>query len=223
MTDKVIFLDIDGPLLPAKQWFHPANAKLRQEYGDNWWKEINKHPDFKDRVVMDPVAVEVFNIWQEMGNAKIVLATNWRRWLEVDDIVYILERNGMRINLHDDFKTQWKMTSNRMHEIGMWMDDNPDTTGIIVDDDSDLRQYKNWFNNEETQAELDLDAWQRKLKLVDVSYSDGINMANITHANAWLGIDPEVLAHKIFGVVPLTDEEKADRKRALEMLMACAI
>jgi len=221
--DKVIFLDIDGPLLPAKQWFHPTNAELRREYGDSWWKEINKHPDFKDRVVMDPVAVEAFNLWQELGDAKIVLATNWRRWIDTDDIVYILERNGMRVNLHDDFKTPAKFTSNRMQEIGMWMDDNPDTTGIIVDDDADLMRYAKWFNDPDVSNDLDMDSWQRKLKLVEVDYSNGITMKNMTAGNQWLGIEHDQVAERVFGVKPLTDEEKAERDAALDMLMRCAI
>jgi hypothetical protein len=168
MTNKVIFVDIDGPLMPGKQWFDARNMNMRKNLGDVWWKKINELEEFDELITFDPVAVRFFNIWARMSDAEFVLATNWARWISQERILKIFDRNDFDVKrIHEDWRTPRRMTSNRMHEIGMWMDDNPGYTGIIVDDDSDLKRYAYYFNDAEYQAEELVkeghDYWQKKL------------------------------------------------------------
>lgn len=222
-TEKVIFLDIDGPLMPGKQWFVPQNSNIRKTLGNNWWKQMTDSDKLDELVTFDPAAVSFFNIWQRMSGAKIVMATNWRRWMSRERLEAIFDRNGLDADIHDDWETGYRFTSNRMNEIGMWMDDHKNATGIIVDDDPDLCRYSDWFNETDKQDKLDADAWQRKLKLVEVDYSNGLTLSNFNFACKSLDIDIEDVGEEIFGVKKLTAEEKKQRQIDLDMLIRCAI
>lgn len=228
MTNKVIFVDIDGPLMPGKQWFHVMNSNMRKNLGSEWWNKINELPEFDEMIKFDPIAVRFFNIWARMSGAQFVMSTNWARWIDEDRLRKILDRNDLDVKrIHEDWRTPRNFTSNRYHEIGMWMTDHPEYTGIIVDDDGDLKRYARDFNDAEYQEEELVkeghDYWQKKLKFVDVDYNDGITLKNFKFGCEGLGIEQEAVLEKYFGIKPLTEEEKAQREKDLELLIRCMV
>ena len=227
-TKKVIFVDIDGPLMPGRQWFDSRNSNMRKNLGDVWWKKINELEEFDELITFDPVAVRFFNIWARMSDAEFVLSTNWARWISEERILKIFDRNDLDVKrIHEDWRTPRRMTSNRFHEIGMWMEDNPGYTGIIVDDDGDLKRYAYYFNDSKYQDEELVkeghDYWQKKLKFVDVEYSNGMTLENFKFGCEGLGITQEAVMEKCFGIKPLTEEEKKQQEEDLELLVRCCI
>ena len=226
--NKVIFVDIDGPLMPGKQWFDSKNSNMRKQLGDVWWKKINELEEFDELITFDPIAVNFFNLWARMSDAEFVMATNWARWISEERLRAIFDRNGFDVKrIHEDWRTMRRFTSNRIHEIGDWMVDHPEYTGIIVDDDGDLKRYKKWFNDPEYQEEVltkdDHDYWQERAKLVAVDYTNGLTLDDFHFGCEGLGIKTEDVMHKVFGIVPLTEEEKKQREEDLELLVRCCI
>lgn len=226
-TNKVIFLDIDGPLMPGRQWFDSKNSNMRKNLGDVWWKKINELEEFDELITFDPVAVNFFNLWQRMSGADIVVASNWARWISKERLLKIFDRNGLDAKLHEDWRTPRKFTSNRIHDIGCWMTDNPEYTGIIVDDDHDLCRNEKWFNDPEYQKEEHTkeghDYWQNKLKLIPVEYTNGITLQNFKDGCTGLEITQEAVMQRVFGIEPLTEEQKAQAEADLELLVRCCI
>ena len=60
-TNKVIFLDIDGPLMPGRQWFDSRNSNMRKNLGDVWWKKINELEEFDELITFDPILLTSLN------------------------------------------------------------------------------------------------------------------------------------------------------------------
>lgn len=218
MTNRVIFLDIDGPLLPGRMWYHPENAALRRDYGANWWREIDEHPDFFDRITFDPIAVTWFNLWVKYSGAKVVIASNWRRWLDKIDLEEVFKNNGLRINLHEDWQTMGHMTSNRINEIGMWMDDHPDYEALVVEDDSEVSRCATWFKNGKTTDEK---SWMHRAWLIDTDYNNGITLTQFSEGMKFLEVPQEKILESMFGIIPLTEEEEIQRQKDLELLLSC--
>jgi len=227
MSNKVIFLDIDGPLMPGRQWFDSRNSNMRKNLGDVWWKKINELEEFDELITFDPIAVNFFNLWQRMSGADIVVASNWSHWISKERLIKIFDRNNLDAFLHEDWRTERKLTSGRVHEIGMWMSDHPEYTGIIVDDDADLCRYTKWFNDPEYQKEnrekYGPSYWEIRTKLVAVEYTNGLTLQNFKDGCAGLEITQDAVMQKVFGIEPLTEEQKKQAEEDLELLVRCCI
>ena len=223
--NNIIFLDIDGPLMPTRQWLHPENSLLRREFVQDpstkdaarWWKTINERPDFCERIKFDSVAVEMFNQWARLGNAQVVVASNWANWLSKKQLKTIFKCNNLTFKLHRDWRTPKKFTSNRVHEIGMWMTEYPRANALVVDDDLDVVQFKKYAEQfPDNRCE-----WEKRATFVCPSLSSGLNMDAFNNGLKALGVDPEDMLEEVFAIKKLTAAEKEQYQKDLDLLVQC--
>ena len=69
MTEKVIFIDIDGVLLPLKEWKTPENAAILKTRPEGFMQHIRFNAE----------AVRLVVRLADLAGAKLVLSSNWRR------------------------------------------------------------------------------------------------------------------------------------------------
>lgn len=120
MPDKIIFLDFDGPMIPGRAHFLPL---------------IHGHRSF------DPVAVTLVNRLAEKAKAKIVIHSNWRKGYYKGDLPlrdWIISNGLKEEHFHKDFFCPMRMSSERYQDIGMWLDDHPDTKDFVILEDLPL-------------------------------------------------------------------------------------
>lgn len=69
MTHRILFLDIDGVILPTRMWAAPGNIDL-----------LEIEPSVRaPQVIFDPGAIGLLNRIAQRSGAKFVLHSNWRR------------------------------------------------------------------------------------------------------------------------------------------------
>lgn len=143
--DTIIFVDIDGPLLPARMHYDQSNAKilLNPKYADVSWQDDIK---LKKQIKFDPVMISLINTWVEAVDAKIVMSTHWTKYSSLTEICAILEANGINHEaLHENWKTTKLKCWTRADEIAHWLFDNSSTFSnylIIEDDDTVLNDVR---------------------------------------------------------------------------------
>lgn len=121
--DKVIFLDIDGPLA-TDDCFNTARSA--QKFG-------------KRLYMWNPKCCEILNeILRETG-AEIVLSSDWRKFFTEEELVEIFAWNNViksPIAITDEHK--YKMSSgpelDRIHQIGRFLENNLIKSWVAVDD-----------------------------------------------------------------------------------------
>lgn len=119
---KIIFLDIDGPLLPARAWVLPGNR-------------VSRHTP-----VFDPIAVSFVLRLIERSKGAIVVSSTWRARGE-QYIRDCFNANGLHEKfLHDDWATPTGPTLNyhRKEQIAMWLQEHAEVTHYVCIDDIDL-------------------------------------------------------------------------------------
>lgn len=106
-TTRVIFIDIDGPLIPYKaKWLPQIHGKEQ----------------------MDPCAVSLLNQLLELDTSiKMVISSSHRSW-GIEHCKSLFAANNIQWLVHDDWYTPRKMSSERYHEIKWWLDDHPEVT-----------------------------------------------------------------------------------------------
>lgn len=202
-----IFVDFDGPLLPGKQHLFKENREAVEAF----LKGNNPIPYF------DPVAVRMHNLWAKYGNAKVVFSTSWARNFRgsLHDcekyLKQIMIENGYEGEFADACITPKRITSNHIHEIQEWCDDNLQSEDkFIAVDDADL----SFLANEQC-------SYVSQGKWIQVDYSNGLSWKNFKDGCAHLDIDNDVLMQAEFGIAPLSPEQKAQRQRDLEIMLSC--
>ena len=122
MANKVIFLDFDGPMIPIRAYWLPNQTKPAS--------------------VFDPVAVSLLNKLVRDSGAKIVISSSWRGVGDDESKEKVFETlvmNGVATSfVHEDWATPWKFSSERVHEIPMWLNDHPEVTHYVAIDDIHL-------------------------------------------------------------------------------------
>lgn len=120
---KVLFLDVDGTLIPMRAY---RFAKPRPG---------RDHGQFR---VMDPVAVATILSLLCRSDAVIVLSSVWRK----DDRTLLFARfaeNGiMPDQFHEDYCTPVFSDCTRGDEIRAWLRDHPEVTTYAVLDDEQV-------------------------------------------------------------------------------------
>ena len=115
---KIIFLDIDGPMIPLRMYYLGARIF---DYD-------------KGSFVYDPVAVGMINKLCEENNAKVVFnSAQGENPIEVMRHQGIV--NGLKY-LHEDCKTDFPKIENRYAAIIEWFKKNGDVKNWIVIDDT---------------------------------------------------------------------------------------
>lgn len=123
---KVIFLDIDGPMISERACLLPKTRKNR---------------------LFDPVAVAMVNTMIAVSGAKLVLSSSWGNKYSKSAMTKLLKRNGfIAVDWHKDWITEKKFTSERFHEISWWIADHEDelTHWLTIDDANIPTQKINW-------------------------------------------------------------------------------
>lgn len=175
---KIIFVDIDGPLLPAKMHLFREN-RHSGEYAP---------PKF------DEFAIRVFNLWQRYSDAKVVFSTYWANHFTVDELKNIMRVNGLGFMYHQDILTPKKMTSRRHDEIFWWLENHPEVTHwIAVDDDTDCRMLE----------ERVVDAGLAPGRWIRVDYNNGLSYENFYDGCNGLSIDSKVVTDSEFVQTPM--------------------
>jgi len=195
---NIIFVDIDGPLLPQKMHLFEQNHK----------GGIENPPIF------DPMAVRIFNIWAKYGNAKIVFSTNWAANFDDDELKLIMEVNGLGFDYHEHVTTPKRMRSDRHDEIINWlaMHSKKGDKFIAVDDDTKCQYIEPIINEQRTEVDA-------TGKWIQVSFENGISWDNYVDGCEVLGIDRDIVNWKEFGIKILTQEEKDKQVAALSLFV----
>lgn len=134
--DTVIFLDFDGPMLPARLHYEEFNSTIMFDPTASWQDDMA----LKRQVKFDVVMVNLINRWIQEANAKLVISSNWTKYSTFEEICEILEANGITCidQIHDCWKTTKLSLWSRAEEIAHWLFINRGTVQnyIIIDDDA---------------------------------------------------------------------------------------
>lgn len=199
---NIIFLDIDGPLLPGKLHLMKQNRAPRKD----------------NPPVFDNFAVIAFNLWAKYSNAKVVFSTNWSLQFSNDELKNIMSINGLMLEYHDEVTTPKRFSSSRHSEILSWLEDNAvaGDTFIAVDDDQSCQYINESLRT--YHAQLDI-----KGEWIETNFRDGLTLQNFQDGCRVLGISSDDINEQEFGIKRLTDEEKAQREKDLELLVRCIV
>ena len=168
---NIIFVDIDGPLLPRKMhMFHENRSSDPQE-----------PPKFDD------FAVRAFNLWTKYAQAKAVFSTYWTYSFTGDELKHFMESNGLELDYHDDLITpKAPRCTTRNAEICDWLRKHPEVERFIaVDDDTSCRYIEETV--EEDMTIKSIGRW------INVNFDNGISWENFCDGCNGLGIN----VHKV--------------------------
>ena len=111
MTQRVIFLDIDGVLAPIRRW---------DRYGD-----------------LNPACIQVLNEIVARGQADVVISSTWRHGKTVAELQAILESQGFTGCVLDMTPTGTS-GADRGEEIAGWLAEHDVSGYVIIDDHGDM-------------------------------------------------------------------------------------
>lgn len=127
MTNTVIFVDIDGVLLPTKAWQMPENTPFLNA----------RMADCAQRVRFWPEAISLLVRLADLSGAKLVLSSNWRRsWPHGRDALQQkLIAEGLRADLwHEDWFPEITGRG-KGAEIAEWIEYYRPDRALIIDDE----------------------------------------------------------------------------------------
>lgn len=200
---NIIFVDIDGVLLPGKMHLFDRNRKAVADF-------MAGSPDGLVPY-FDPVAVRMFQLWSTYSSAKIVFSTTWafRSERVVEFVKHIMASNDLNFVYHNHPVTPFGLTSNKLHNVGLWIDDygRDGDNYLIVDDDYSLHHINNdtvrWLNDKNVTAHA-----------IIPDYNDGLTWKHFKDGCKHLRIDTANMMQLEFGVVPRSRED-VEREREL--------
>jgi hypothetical protein len=123
---NVVFIDIDGPILPLRMWAAAENIRLLDE------KVIDRSP----RLRFDPGCVGLIVRLCDLSDARLVLASNWRRtWAHGLDALHAkIIAEGLRADLwHENWMLP--VLNNKTTELASWISSNTIAAGVFIDDE----------------------------------------------------------------------------------------
>jgi hypothetical protein len=119
---KIVFLDIDGVVLPRRAWAMPANRRARELLASGIQAD---HEVAVREVTFDPMAVALVNRLCEVTGAKLVIHSNWRKSVGSKETMAKLVGQGVEDgHFHAHHACPYKPTSHKQHDVGFWLDDN---------------------------------------------------------------------------------------------------
>lgn len=118
---KILFIDVDGPLIPSRALFLENQGKLLN---------LGVADTF------DPVAVSVINTVLKETKCQFVISSTWRiKRLEVCKNLFTLNKINFD-HIHSDWETPMKFSSSRSDEIRMWLDKHLEIEKYAILDDA---------------------------------------------------------------------------------------
>lgn len=134
---NILFLDFDGPLFPIRATrFNSKNIASNPDVIAFAQNHVNTiYINQMDYIFMDPVAVEMLNRLNDIHTLQVVISSSWGDIVKGrDSVEHLFELNGLNLDLHPDWITPKKMSSNRIHEVKWWLDDHNETNWAVLDD-----------------------------------------------------------------------------------------
>lgn len=134
---NILFLDFDGPLFPNRIIkFFSKNVSSNPDVIAFAQNHVNTiYIDQMDYIFMDPVAVEMLNRLNDIHSFQTVISSTWGDIVKGrESVLRLFELNGLNLDLHSDWITPKKMSSNRIHEVKWWLDDHNETNWAVLDD-----------------------------------------------------------------------------------------
>lgn len=124
---KVLFLDIDGVILPGRAYLLPNQTK----------------PIVR---VFDPCAVSILNTLCEEADLKIVVHSSWLRYPDIynsDLVGYLVSQGVEKKHFHDD--PLCEPLSWRYDRIRLWLSRHPEVKDFVIIDDTPLGEQDGEF------------------------------------------------------------------------------
>ena len=127
---KAIFLDIDGVLALPRQYAMQRN-KL--------WARDTMAANLKVPYLWDERCVLVLNRLLLLNDLEIVLSSDWRLHYTLEEIKKVFQINGVAKHPVSYTSTETPAHSSglecdRVHQIEQWLENNPVTSWVAVDD-----------------------------------------------------------------------------------------
>jgi len=118
---NILFLDIDGPMIPARMYYDGIPKIITGKKADVW--------------MFDPLAVAMVNHLIDTFKIKLVFNTSHNA-LGIDHILNFQYNGITRSDYHDDFMTKYPLgLTKRMDAISEWLTRHPEVTKWVVLDD----------------------------------------------------------------------------------------
>jgi hypothetical protein len=170
MSRNIIFLDIDGVMLPGKAILLPGNkqavvARLDKRFSDS-------NPTF------DPIAIHMINSIVNKAEATIVLNTTWAFGPDpaFSHIKNALIQNGLVDAFHStNPKTYTRFTGSKLISFGDWVEDYGIESDkyLVLDDDINSATFSTAVEYWATDGGQNFEAL-----LVQPDYNEGLSWAH---------------------------------------------
>lgn len=227
MTQNFLFIDIDGPLLPGRSHLFPDNREFLTAFNNGIKPPelfVETPPNFDDW------GVRVHNLLAKYGDAKVVIVTNWRRWVDISDLQDLFIEQGLQFEYADIASCARRgMSSERYHDIALHMESfiKEDARCLIIDDynlqplnlfykledeegeRSEEDQYHG-IKHDDTQVGIVKNDYGHdvRFKWLDVDYTNGLTYEQFKLGANFFKVDWDKLNFEEFGIPIKTEEEK---------------
>lgn len=139
MQEKIIFLDIDGTILPeSNHQFHDSVVlykKLLKNAGELSHEELQKAlREYNLNIPFSQHAIFFINRLCEKTGAKIVVHSNWKKYFSEEELQNKFIREGIDIKyFHEDFICYPRgFTSQKIHDLLNWITCREEETGCKI-------------------------------------------------------------------------------------------
>jgi hypothetical protein len=144
LMDNIIFLDIDGVLLPFSAHNDPENIALKADCDRrrNELRHVNKDPFivYNLRIPFSNSAVSLINSLAAELNAKIVINSDWYLYLSPDALLSKLAAEGIRKDYfhQDPIAERPRLTAGKLQCVEWWFECytglNENHNYVVIDD-----------------------------------------------------------------------------------------
>jgi len=146
---KIIFLDIDGPMIPYKAMWLTGQTPIMTKF--------------------DPIAVGMLNNLCKAHGWKIAIHSSWIRVHRPEFVLSHCISQGIKAeHFHEDYtcddSIHWRYT-----RVAKWLKDHPDVEDYVILDDE---PYK-WDDNKDNPHPQDM-----SLHIIDISYYEGFLLSD---------------------------------------------
>jgi len=132
---KIVFLDIDGVLLPARARVLPENLRRLGSIVASVSANLPRRERYP--IDFDAVAVALVNRLCELSDARIVIHSDWRLVSERDWLhQHMIAQGILADHLHEHwFALMEGLSSSKADDIGLWIARHKPSPFVIIDDD----------------------------------------------------------------------------------------
>jgi hypothetical protein len=136
---RIIFLDIDGVLLPHSYLISGKNISLYEDFKKN--RDLSK---IGHQLTFDPACMSNLRQIIEKTDCSIVMISTWRYSFNNEELQDILLAKGFEPNWFHSDPCDRRLTAKKYNDVGLWLgdhsdEDHPDVDTVfdylIIDDD----------------------------------------------------------------------------------------